>query len=108
MNERLLASRGEAVAPTLATSVLQLVAILVTAFAFAVDIALRSTCEACNVAAQQQAGFIYIGGTAAAVALSVAAVAFSAIKRRSTMAIPLVGTAITVGAYVLARSVFYS
>jgi hypothetical protein len=99
--------RSGAVAPTIATSTLQLVAIVITGVAAFFDNFSRSACETCDPVRLGNAGLIYVVPTFALALLTVAAIIYSAVTRRSSTLVPIVGAVGTVVAYFVARAVFY-
>jgi hypothetical protein len=83
------------------------VAIVITMAATFFDNFSRAACETCDPVRIAAASLIYFVPTAALALLTVAAVVFSAVTRRSTVLIPIVGAVGTVAAYFIARAVFY-
>lgn len=99
--------RSGAVAPTVATATLQVVVIVITGVAGFFDNFSRAACETCDPARLADAGLIYLGPTAAFALLTVAAIIFSGVTRRSTVSVPILGAVGTVAAYIIARGVLY-
>ncbi|WP_426321640.1 hypothetical protein [Microbacterium sp. E-13] len=107
LGKREQARRPGTVYATIAVAVIQVVATIVVSLMFTVDMFSLGACTGCPDQAQKTAQLIFFVPTLAMIALTIGAMVLGYAKNRSLSWVPLVASAGTLVAYVVARNYIY-